>query len=124
MDKSLIHILIVDDEEDLTEISADTFESEGFKVSSFFTGDDALTFFNSGEKIDVIISDSHMPGISGIELLENIVASEIKTPLFYLCTGDIEVQENDIIEKGAKGLVVKPYDLDALVERVSKDMNV
>ncbi|MBT5093674.1 MAG: response regulator [Halobacteriovoraceae bacterium] len=114
-------VLVVDDEEALAEICGEVFEMEGFNTKVVNGGPDALKIINE-TKIDVIISDAFMPDMTGIELLEKLTTSEAGVPLFYLATGDIDISEDALIAKGAKGLIEKPYSLDDLVERVKKDL--
>ena len=122
MNNSDYKILIVDDEPDLAEIAAETFEMEDFDVTYKLSGEEAFEFYQSQEKVDVVISDAHMPGMKGLELLENIKNSEKPSPLFYLCTGDVDLIESELISKGGKGLISKPYSLFDLVERISEDL--
>lgn len=115
------HIIVVDDEIDLAEIVAEAFELEGFKVEKFLNAKDALFHLESNE-VDVIISDSHMPGMTGLEMLDYIKSTHKSDFLFYLCTGDMEVDDAMIKEKGGTGLITKPYNLFDLIDRVKSDL--
>lgn len=115
MNPSDCHIVVVDDEVDLAEILTESLELEDFKVSRFHSAEEALKRLK-GEHFDVVISDSHMPGMNGLTLLENLKKQSDHDFLFYLCTGDMEVTENEIIEKGGAGLFCKPYNLFDLVQ--------
>ncbi len=117
MDNSDFHILIVDDEPELAEIAAETFELEGFKVTYKCSGMEALEVFEN-QSVDVVISDARMPEMKGIELLEKILAHQKKMPLFYLWTGDTDISESELIEKGATGLIPKPCGLNDLIDRI------
>ena len=122
MDTRPIKVLIVDDEEDLAEIASESLEMAGFQSSFKLNGEDALQELQASKDFDVIISDSHMPGMSGEDLLNQVIGLNLANdPLFYLCTGDIDVEEKDIKMKGATGLVNKPYALDKLVDRIKED---
>lgn len=114
-------IIVVDDEIDLAEIVAESFELEGFKVDKFLNAQDALFHLESNQ-VDVIISDSHMPGMTGLEMLESIRSTNKSDFLFYLCTGDMEVEESTIKEMGGVGLITKPYNLFDLIDRVKSDL--
>jgi two-component system, chemotaxis family, chemotaxis protein CheY len=125
MDLSQIKILIVDDEEDLIEICVDTFDMEGFTVFSAMNGVEALKVLEEQEGIAVVISDAIMPEMDGHKLLEEIkVKYSDKAPLFYFSTGAMDVTEEELQAKGAKGLVSKPYNLDALVDRIKTDLKL
>ena len=43
-------------------------------------------------------------------------------PVFYLFTGAFDVDEKDVIALGGTGLILKPFDLDEILERIKKDM--
>jgi DNA-binding response OmpR family regulator len=121
MTKSEISVLIVDDEPDLLEICADAFEMEDYKVLTAVDGVKGLEAFMNNN-VDVIISDSYMPEMNGLQLLKTILDSEKDMPIFYLSTGAIDITEDTLKEKGATGLISKPFDLDEILERVSNDL--
>jgi len=121
MNNSKLNILIVDDEEDLLELCADSFEMEGFNVYKALDGKKALEVLKDVEA-HVVVSDAYMPEMSGEELLRQILLQEGKTPLFYLSTGAIDVTEEEIKSKGATGLISKPFDMDELIERIVGDI--
>jgi DNA-binding response OmpR family regulator len=121
MDFTTMKVLVVDDEEDLAEIAAETFEMEDFQVDFRLDGKEGIKYFDENH-VDVVISDNNMPKKKGMELLEALVAHEKPTPLFYLCTGDVDFSEEHLKEHGGTRLVHKPYDMFALVETVKTDL--
>lgn len=114
-------ILIVEDESDLLQLCIDVFEIEGFNVIATSDGEEGLSAFEENH-IDLVISDSHMPKMNGLELLESMEASLKKTPPFFLLTGDLEVTEEELKEKGATGLMAKPFNLDEILEQVKETL--
>jgi DNA-binding response OmpR family regulator len=121
MEKNKLNILIVDDEEDLLDLCADSFEMEGFNVFKALDGVKALAVLKE-HPVHVVVSDAYMPEMTGEELLKAILLQEGKTPLFYLSTGAIDVTEDEIVDKGATGLISKPFDMDELIERIVGDI--
>lgn len=115
------HIVVVDDEEDLAEILSESLELEDFRVSSFHSAEEALKRLK-GEEFHVVISDSHMPGMNGLEMFEELKKQSPQKFLFYLCTGDMEVSKKDIIERGGAGLFSKPYNLFDLVDALKSQL--
>lgn len=113
-----LKVLIVDDEEDLAEIVAEALERE-FDSTYVTSGKEALELVDKGE-VDVIISDSNMPGMTGLELLEKL-RDNSKDILFYLATGDIGVTEQMILEKGGHGVFEKPFSTSVVVGKISED---
>ena len=114
-----VKVLIVDDEEDLAEIISESLETE-FKSSYVTCAKEALALVEKGD-VDVIISDSNMPGMSGMELLDSL-SSCLNKILFYLATGDIGVTEQMIIEKGGHGIFEKPFSTNEVIGRIKQDL--
>jgi DNA-binding response OmpR family regulator len=117
-------ILIVDDESDLLEMYVDFLSSEGLKVSAASSGEDALEKLKSEGPFDLIISDSNMGKISGFDLFNKIKAESDVLPLFYLSTGDVSIDEKDLINKGMTRLLIKPFDLDEIVAKIKLDLKI
>lgn len=113
-----LKILVVDDEEDLAEIVSESLE-ENFNSTYVTCAEKALELIEKGE-VDVIISDSNMPGMTGMELLDKIKGSSTKV-LFYLATGDISVSEQMIIDKGGHGIFEKPFSTTQVVGKIKED---
>lgn len=111
-------VIVVDDEVDLAEILAESLELEDFKVSRYLNAEDALSDLKGRNDFHVVISDAHMPGMNGLELLDVLKKDFSHNFLFYLCTGDLEVTEGDLKERGGTGLISKPYNLFDLVDQV------
>ncbi|NOR44138.1 MAG: response regulator, partial [Candidatus Delongbacteria bacterium] len=62
-------------------------EDLGYNVTSFLRSNDALkTFRNDPGKFDLVISDISMPGLTGIELCDEMLEIRPNIPII-LCTG-------------------------------------
>lgn len=124
MPYSDISILIIDDEEDLAELCAEAFESEGLSNVSFVTTPhEALNKIHE-IKYDVILSDATMPEVSGHELFSKIKECyQDKKYLFYFITGSVTIERKEVLELGATGLISKPFDLDEMVALVKQDID-
>ncbi len=120
MNPNECQIIVVDDEPDLAEILAESLELEDFKVSRFLSAEEALKALKGHDDFHVVISDAHMPGMNGLEFLDVLKKDFKHNFLFYLCTGDLEVTENDLKERGGSALVKKPYNLFDLVDSVKE----
>ena len=118
MEPSDCIVLIIDDEEDLLEIMQDSFEIEDFKVEVAKNGQQAKEILNAKE-MDIVISDENMPGISGHDLLSFVRSKEgSEKTLFYFSTGDVDANEDKMIEEGATGLLQKPFDIDDVIQKM------
>lgn len=109
-------ILIVDDEEDLTNMLKDYFELQDFFVYTANSGTEALNKID--EKLDLIILDINMPDIDGIEICKKI-RNFITCPIIFLTA---KIQEQDRINglmAGGDDYILKPFSLDELSARVT-----
>lgn len=118
------HILIVDDEKDLLDMYRDLFEWEGFKVTTASSALSGLEAFKNNLDICLIISDSNMGELSGLDFLEMLKSKYQTIPVFYLSTGCILQTEEFIKSMGGHGLVLKPFDVDEIIIKIKKDLKL
>lgn len=130
---SKIRILIVDDNEDFSDILfeylsyQETFEIVGLASN----GLEALDFI-SNEEIDLVLLDIIMPNLDGLGVLEKVNSIELKSkPLFIVMSAlGQEKITTQAISLGATFFLIKPFDLATLVDRIimlvptSKSANV
>ena len=124
MSNEKVSILFVDDELDILDMYREIFELEGFKVITASSAQDAIELYKKNNDINLIISDSNMNGMSGLEFLKYLKGNYSIIPPFYLSTGAIEQSEEQIKSLGGTGLVLKPFDLDEIINRIKKDLNI
>ena len=112
-------ILIVEDEEDITELIRYNLHKEGYEISSAQTGEDALIKIYKN-KPDLILLDLMLPGIDGLELCAMLKnnSSHASIPIIMVSA---KGEESDIIkglELGAYDYITKPFSVKILVTRV------
>ncbi len=118
-------ILVVDDEKDVQVLFEQRFRKEiksGETQFAFaFSGEEALEYLNSHDhKAVLILSDINMPGMSGLELLQNIKEKYEKPPpvvMMITAYGDDE-NYNQAMKLGADDFLTKPVDFTALKEKL------
>lgn len=115
-------ILIVDDDPDLLDMYQEVIVLEGVKTITALSPKLALECCKNNPGIQVIISDAHMGDVSGMDLLKSLKDYYETIPVFYLLTGAFDINEADIIKDGARGLILKPFDLNEILERIKKDI--
>jgi len=117
-------ILVVDDERDIQTLFEQRFRKEIkeqlLEFAFAFSGEDALTYLAQPEHhIVLILSDINMPGMSGLDLLQNIKQKYlIPPPVVMMITayGDAE-NFNKAKELGADDFLTKPVDFNYLREK-------
>jgi len=65
-------ILVVDDDDDVREVLAETLEHFGYPVLQAASGEEALPILAASHNICLMITDIRMPGMSGLELAEQV----------------------------------------------------
>ncbi|PID27191.1 MAG: response regulator [Candidatus Cloacimonadota bacterium] len=123
-----IRILVVDDEESITEsLKRDLEESDNnFTVTCENYGYDALNHIKRGT-VDLLLTDIGMPDMNGHELYEMTKSLNKDLPVIMM-TGFGYDPNHAVVEarkSGLKDIIFKPFDLDKLINlilaRVKKD---
>ena len=70
-------ILVVDDDPEVREILAETLVEFGYGVTQAGSGEEALPVLEARPDIDLVITDVRMPGMSGLELVEQARARRV-----------------------------------------------
>ena len=115
-------ILLVDDEEALTEVGQRTLELLGYHVQVANSAPEALEIFQADpQSFDLVISDMTMPKMTGDQLASALL--KIRKDLsIILCTGfSTKISRERAQEIGARALVMKPFvtrDLALVIRKV------
>jgi two-component system response regulator RegX3 len=110
------HILIVEDEESLSEPLAFILEREGYRVTVAEDGPSALALFDKSGA-DLVLLDLMLPGIPGTEVCR-VLRSRSQVPIIMLTAKDSEVDIVVGLELGADDYVTKPYSTRELLARI------
>ena len=109
-------ILIVEDEEALSDPLAFLLGREGFQTIVVDNGLDALPVFDR-EGADLVLLDVMLPGMSGMEVCRKL--SEVSSvPIIMLTAKDSELDKVLGLELGADDYVTKPYSARELIARI------
>jgi DNA-binding NtrC family response regulator len=114
-----LELLIVDDETDFRESACRYLRRTGFQVDEAEDGEEALNL-TTNKRFDVIILDIHMPGMSGIEVLRNIMKRESPPKVIMLTGGGTIENAVESIKLGAYDFLTKPVKLDELARLVKR----
>lgn len=118
-------VFIVDDDEAVRDSLRWLLEANGYRVKSFSGAEDFLQAYDP-EQIGVLIVDVRMPGMSGLELQEELLARNAPLPIVFITGhGDVPMAVSTI-KKGAVDFLEKPFnetDLRAIVARMLQQAN-
>jgi two-component system response regulator FixJ len=110
-------IFIVDDDPMVRDMLSTFFTLEGYQVESFAEGASFLAAIY-GRTPACVLLDVNMPGRSGIDILKELHARGYPVPVFMI-SGQADVPlAVDAIKSGAVDVIEKPFNLDAMLERV------
>ena len=112
-------VLIVDDEEKFSEPLAERLTLRDYDVTTSQTGEDAIAKIKK-YNYDVVVLDVLMPGMSGIETLEEIKKIKPLTEVIML-TGHATVESAiEGMKLGATDFLMKPCETEDLVSKIQK----
>ena len=110
-------ILLVDDEAPVREITALLLVRLGYRVKEASSGQEALHLAQGNrEKIDLLMTDVRMPGMSGNELAEVLRASDAGLKVLFLSGHSVDTLAQDGVVHTA--FLQKPFTLNALSEKL------
>ncbi|MGC4083436.1 MAG: response regulator transcription factor [Vicinamibacterales bacterium] len=94
-------------------------EPEFQVVECCANGQDALAAARSG-RIDVLLLDVRMPGLSGIDVLRTLANERLKAPTVLLTAAVSDQDAIDGLRLGARGIVLKESSPDSLLECIRR----
>ncbi len=112
-------VLVVEDEEALSQLLSYNLGKEGFEVATSFDGDEALMAVDE-EKPDIVLLDWMLPNVSGVEICRRLRAqTETRDiPVIMLTARGEEEDRIRGLDQGADDYVTKPFSMSELVARV------
>jgi|GEM_PF-2564677 len=125
---SAVHILYVDDEEALIFLMSRTLERMGHQVTACESPDEALRIFSENpDDFDLVVSDMTMPGMTGLELAERMLAIRPQMP-FIITSGFIDANDVERAQRvGVNQMIMKPNtveELSLVVANVLRDQQI
>jgi DNA-binding response OmpR family regulator len=112
-------ILVVDDDQLMTDMLGQALPDIGYEVSTCACGEEALKLLRAGS-YDLIILDLAMPGTSGVDLITEIRSERSSTPVMVLSGYVGSLEERRLTELGVAAVLRKPAKLKLLVETIEK----
>jgi DNA-binding response OmpR family regulator len=114
-----MRILVVEDEEALSEGLKFNFEQEGYEVLLAGDGPTALKLFQDPERpVDLVVLDVMLPGMSGYEICRAIRAIDELVPILTLSARSLSEDFTLAFDSGTDQYMTKPFKLPELLSRV------
>ena len=114
-----MRLLVVEDEENIRKVVKTNLELEGYEVIAVDHGEEALDI-SRNQHFDLIILDIMLPGISGLDICEQIRLENFDIPIIFVSAKDTSQDRILGLKKGADDYLTKPFALEELLIRVEK----
>lgn len=117
-------LLIVDDEETNRDVLARRLRRQGFEVVTAENGDQAIEMVHGGD-VDLVLLDSMMPGLNGVQVLTRLRETYTADSLpIIMVTAVAESQRiAEALELGANDYVTKPVDFPVALARIRSQLS-
>lgn len=114
------HILVVEDEEPISNILKFALERAEYRVTCAYDGQEALALWRAHNP-DLILLDVMLPGMDGFDVLRTIRSTAV-SPVIMLTAKDDEIDKVLGLELGADDYVTKPFSTRELLARVKANL--
>jgi len=116
-------VAVIDDDESCRTALKEMLRSAGLSALAFASAED---FLKSGQQRQTgcLISDIRMPGMSGLELQAKLNADRCRIPTIFITAHGDEKMRMQALRAGAVEFLAKPFDDEALLERVRTALEV
>ncbi|MCK8463138.1 response regulator transcription factor [Aliiroseovarius sp. S1339] len=113
-----MRLLVIEDEQGLADAVADHLREASHAVDIAGTLDDAQAAVRATQ-YDLILLDLHLPDGDGLSLVRDLRNRSANTPVLIATARDRIMERIEGLEAGADDYLVKPYDLDEMLARIS-----
>lgn len=114
-------ITIVDDDQSVRDGIVDLITAMGFDAQAFARADQFLR----SSRVDgtsCLITDMRMPGMSGLDLLDELAASGRRIPTIMITAFPTEAERARAMQAGVMGYLVKPFDEAQLLSCITSSI--
>jgi two-component system response regulator HydG len=115
-----LHLLVVDDQEQVRELCASIAAEQGFRVSTARDGARALQILEA-DPVDIVLADAKIPGMTGLDLLERIKDISSTTEVIIMTAFGTVPTAVQAMRLGAYDYLTKPFnneEFSLLLERL------
>lgn len=114
-------ILLIEDDASIAGGLKKELQVEGYEVAVAERGDEGLAQAKE-QPFDVVITDLKMPGLSGLELVEQLHAAKPKLPIILMTAFGTTETAIEATKLGAYDYLLKPFDMAELLDLVAKSV--
>jgi two-component system, cell cycle sensor histidine kinase and response regulator CckA len=112
-------ILLVDDEKVITDVTGNLLTELGYQIITAASGDQAIAIYAQRHaKIDLVIIDMIMPGMSGSDTFDQLIALNPSVRVILSSGYSLSGKAQAIMDRGVRAFLQKPYRLHDLAQKI------
>ena len=112
-------VFVVDDEESVRNALGRLLAASGLTVKVFAHGVDFIDAV-SAHRPDCLVIDLHMPGLTGLDVLRQLMQLELRVPAIIITAHDEPDSRTQCIAAGARAYLCKPLDAQELLDTIQE----
>ncbi|HXH27859.1 MAG TPA: response regulator, partial [Candidatus Polarisedimenticolia bacterium] len=116
-----LNVLVIDDDPNIRKLLLELLSGKPeYRVLIAGDGREAVACF-AKEKIDVVLTDIHMPGFTGLELMADMQKIKVKPEILVMTANGTPENVEKARQIGARSIILKPFDnLDVVEGEIEK----
>ena len=112
-------VLLVDDEEIVIGVGRQMLEKLGFSVLTATSGKEAIDLYKMNKgKIGLVVLDMIMPGMGAGDTYNELQAFDPSIKVLLSSGYGVDEQTSEVLKRGCKGFIQKPFNMQALSEKI------
>jgi DNA-binding response OmpR family regulator len=118
--KSSIHILVVEDDNDINQLLCNVIIKSGYAPQAAFSGTEAILYLEK-QKWDFVLLDLMLPGMTGEEVLAKIAEHSLAPVMVISAKGEQQTKISTL-RIGADDFITKPFDIEEVSARIDSHL--
>jgi len=120
-----VNVLVIDDDPSIRKLLSELLQGRPeYRVLIAGSGQEAVRCF-AEEKVDVVLTDIHMPGFTGLELMADMQKIKFKPEILVMTANATPENVETARQVGARSVILKPFDnLDVVEAEIEKAARV
>ncbi|WP_028573926.1 hybrid sensor histidine kinase/response regulator [Desulfonatronovibrio hydrogenovorans] len=117
-------ILVVDDDQDIRDLTADVLETYGYTTYKAASGEESLGIYSQEKSsVDLVLLDLNMPGMGGLKCLEKLIEINPRVKVLIASGYSAGIQARKSTTLGAVGFIGKPFQIKDLLFKVRQALS-
>jgi CheY-like chemotaxis protein len=115
-------VLVVEDNDMNMQLVEYLLEEGGYEIVKATSGEDALAVARSGQHVDLILMDIHLPGMDGLSVVRQMKseAGMSGVPILALTAHAMRGDRDRFLEAGCDGYISKPIDVKTFLGAIEQ----